>query len=123
MALYCYIVETGEYEDREANILGHENKYSHKEFDNTCIEITKKYGDVEEVEYFSNYDLTDVKEIKYNIDAHELIKYLVSDYGFIELNVTVNDGHNFEEVSRKPVPSEKLRMVKFKTSDCRLFPI
>ena len=70
------------------------------------------------MEYFSNYDLTDVEEIKYNIDAHELIKYLVSDYGFIELNVPVNDGHNFEEVSRKPVSPENLRIVKTKSQDC-----
>ena len=33
MALYCYIVETGYYEDRESNILGHETKYSQEEFD------------------------------------------------------------------------------------------
>ena len=117
MALYCYIIETGYYDDRQANILGHENKYSHKEFDNICIEITKKYGDVE-VEYFSNYDLTDVEEIKYNIDAHELIKYLVSDYGFIELNVPVNDGYNIKEISRKPVSHENLRLSKVEIPSC-----
>ena len=118
MALYCYIVETGYYEDKEANILGHENKYSHEEFDNICIEITEKYGDVEEVEYFSNYDKCDVEEIKYNIDANDLIKYLVDEYGFIELNIPVNDGVNSKEISRKPVPPENLRKVVVKSVTC-----
>lgn len=80
--MYCYIIETGEYEDREAHILGHETHYSHEEFDNICIEVTKKYGDVEEVEYFSSYDTTDVKKINYEIDAYKLIEYLVAEYGF-----------------------------------------
>ena len=82
MALYCYIVETGYYEDREANILGHKEKYSDEEFDNICIEITEKYGDVEEVEYFSSYDKCDVEEIRYKIEAHDLIKHLVNEFIF-----------------------------------------
>ena len=118
MALYCYIVETGYYEDKEANILGHENKYSPEEFDNICIEITEKYGDVEEVEYFSSYDKCDVEEIKYKIEGHDLIKYLVAEYGFIELDVPVNDGCNSREISRKPVPPENLRMVRVKPTHC-----
>lgn len=118
MALYCYIVETGYYEDRTANILGHTEKYSHEEFDNICIEITKKYGDVEEVEYFSSYDKSNVEEIKYKIEAHELIKHLVNEYGFIELNIPVNDGYNSREISRKPVPPENLRMVRVKPTHC-----
>lgn len=118
MPLYCYIVETGMYEDVSANILGHENKYNQDEFDNICIEITKKYGDVEEIEYFSNYDLSDVKEIKYNIPGEKLIEYLISDYGFVELGIPINDGHNTVEVSRKPVPKENLRIVKTETPKC-----
>ena len=47
MALYCYIVETGYYDDREANVLGHSTKYSQEEFDNICMEIIKKHGEVE----------------------------------------------------------------------------
>ena len=112
MALYCYIVETGYYEDRTANILGHKEKYTQDEFDNICIKITEKYGNVEEVEYFSNYDKTDVEAIRYKIEAHDLIKHLVNEYGFIELNIPVNDGVNSKEISRKPVPPENLRMVR-----------
>ena len=52
MPVYCYIVETGYYEDLTANILGHTEKYSQEEFDNICIEITKEHGDVEEIAYF-----------------------------------------------------------------------
>ena len=118
MPLYCYIVETGYYEDREADILGHKEKYSQEEFDNICIEITEKYGDVEEIEYFSNYDKTDVKEIRYKIEAPELIEHLVSEYGFIELDLPINDGYNSREISRKPVPPERLRKVVIKTPRC-----
>ena len=118
MALYCYIVETGYYEDKEANILGHKEKYTQDEFDDICIKITEKYGNVEEVEYFSNYDKCDVEEIKYKIDANDLIKYLVAEYGFIELDVPVNDGYNSKEISRKPVPPENLRKVVVKSVTC-----
>lgn len=111
MPLYCYIVETGMYEDVEAHILGHTTKYSQEEFDNICIKLTEKYGDVEEIEYFSSYDTSDVKQIKYNIDSYRLIKLLIRDYGFIELNVPINDGHNTKEISRTPVPSERLQKV------------
>ena len=41
MPLYCYIVETGMYDDRQAHILGHRCKYSQEEFDNICIEIAE----------------------------------------------------------------------------------
>lgn len=118
MPLYCYIVETGMYEDVEAHILGHTTKYSQEEFDNICIKLTEKYGDVEEIEYFSSYDKSDVKQIKYNIDSYRLIKLLIRDYGFIELNVPINDGHNTKEVSRTPVPPERLRKVVIKTPRC-----
>lgn len=114
MPLYCYIVETGMYEDVEAHILGHQTKYSQKEFDNICIKLTEKYGDVEEIEYFSNYDKSDVEEIRYNIPGETLIEYLIKDYGFVELNVPVNDGVNHIEVSRTPVPKENLRKVVVK---------
>ena len=91
MPLYCYIIETGYYEDREANILGHTKKYTHEEFDNLCIEITEKYGDVEEIEYTVQATLEHVEEIRYKIDAYELIKHLVNEYGFVELEIPVND--------------------------------
>ena len=68
MPLYCYIVETGYYEDREANILGHANKYSQEEFDNLVIEVTEKYGDVEEIEYTVPATLEHVEEIRYKIN-------------------------------------------------------
>ena len=122
MPLYCYIVETGEYEDREAHILGHETHYSQEEFDNICIEVTKKYGDVEEVEYFSSYDTTDVKKINYEIDAYKLIVYLVAEYGFVELNIPRNDGYNYKEISRTPVPPEKLRKIEIKRPKCMVTP-
>lgn len=118
MPLYCYIIETGYYEDREANIIGHPTKYSQEEFNKICIEITEKYGDVEEIEYFSAYDTTDVKQIKYNIDAEDLIEHLVNEYGFVKLDVPVNDGHNTKEISRTPVPSENLRKVEIKHTPC-----
>ena len=108
MPLYCYIVETGMYEDVKAHILGHTNKYSQEEFDNICIKLTEKYADVEEIEYFSSYDKSDVKEIKYNIDSYRLIRLLIRDYGFIELNVPINDGHNIKEISRVPVEPENM---------------
>ena len=111
MPLYCYIIETGMYEDVEAHILGHTNKYSQDEFDKLCIEITEKHGDVEEIAYFSSYDTSDVEEIKYNIPAEKLIEYLIKDYGFIELDVPINNGHNSKEVSRTPVPPEDLTMI------------
>lgn len=114
MALYCYIVETGYYEDREANILGHTEKYTHEEFDNLCIEITEKYGDVEEIEYTIPATLEHVEEIRYKIDAYKLIKHLVNEYGFVELNIPVNDGVNFKEISKAPVPNENLVKVELK---------
>lgn len=118
MPLYCYIVETGMYEDVHAHILGHANKYSQEEFDNICIELTEKYGDVEEIVYFSNYDTSDVEEIRYNIPGEKLIEYLIKDYGFIELNVPVNDGVNSIEVSRTPVPPENLRSIVIEAPRC-----
>lgn len=118
MPLYCYIVETGMYEDREAHILGHQTKYSQEEFNKLCIEITEKHGDVEEIEYFSNYDKSDVKEIRYNIPAEKLIECLVKDYGFVELGIPINDGYNSKEISRTPVPKENLRKVVIKTPRC-----
>ena len=114
MALYCYIVETGEYSSRESHILGHENKYSPDEFDDLCIEITKKYGDVKEKEDFDISDLTDVKKNIYTINPYSLIEYLISEYGFVELEVPVNDGYNVKEISRKPVPRENLVKVELK---------
>ena len=118
MPLYCYIIETGYYEDKEANILGHPTKYSQEEFNKICIEITEKYGDVEEIEYFSAYDKTDVEEIRYKIDAEELMDHLINEYGFIELDIPVNDGVQHIEVSRKPVPPENLRKVTIKHHKC-----
>lgn len=118
MPLYCYIVETGMYEDKEANILGHTNKYSQEEFDNLCIEITEKYGDVEEIEYTVQATLEHVEEIRYKIDSNELIKYLVTEYGFVELEIPVNDGVNSREISKAPVPKENLQKVVVKTPKC-----
>ena len=118
MALYCYIIETGMYEGKEVTVLGHQNKYSQEEFDNICIELTEKYGDVEEIEYFSSYDKSDVKQITYNIDSYRLIRLLIRDYGFVELDVPVNDGVNSREISRKPVPSEKLVRYEVKQPEC-----
>ena len=111
MPLYCYIIETGYYEDKQSNIIGHPTKYSQEEFNNICIEITEKHGDVEEVEYFSLYDKCDVKEIVYKIDDEELLKHLIKEYGFIKLNIPVNNGIQHIEVSRNPVPPENLRKV------------
>lgn len=120
MALYCYIVETGEYDWRESHILGHKNKYSQEEFDDICIEITEKYGDVEEVEHTIPATLEHVEKIVYKIDGFKLLEYLVNEYGFIELNIPENDGHNVKEISRKPPKSENLIMVKIKTPECKL---
>ena len=111
MVLYCYIVETGYGpDDIESHILGHAKKYSQEEFDNICIEITEKHGDVEEVEHFVPYDKTNVEEIVYKIDGYDLIEYLVNDYGFIELNLPYNSGYQVKEISRTPVPKENLVM-------------
>lgn len=118
MPLYCYIIETGMYEDREANILGHTNKYSQEGFNKLCIEITEKHGDVEEIEYFAPYDKTDVTEIRYKINASKLIEHLIKDYGFIELDIPINDGVQHVEVSRTPVPPENLRKVVVKRQSC-----
>lgn len=117
-ALYCYIVETGYYEDIEYNILGHAKKYSQEEFDNICIEITEKHGDVDEVEHFVPADKTNVEEIIYKIDGYDLIKYLVNDYGFIELNLPYNRGYHVKEISRTPVPKENLVMHVSKLHNC-----
>lgn len=111
MPLYCYIIETGMYEDVEAHILGHSCKYSQEEFDKLCIEIMEKHGYVEENEYYSSYDNCDVEEIIYEIDSHRLIKLLIRDYGFVELDVPIQDGHYRKEVSRTPVPPEDLTMI------------
>ena len=111
MALYCYIVETGYYEDRTVNILGHETKYSQEEFDNICIEIIEKHGDVEEIEYTVQATLETVEEIRYKIDGNDLISHLVYDYDFIELDLPVSDGVLSREISREPVPTENLRKV------------
>ena len=118
MGLYCYIVETGEYEYRESHILGHEIHYSHEEFDDICKEITKKHGKMENGKSFDISDLTYVESIKYTIDGYELIDYLVNEYGFVELNIPRNDGYNVEEISRTPVPSENLRRVEIKQPPC-----
>lgn len=120
--MYCYIVETGEYEDRESHILGHEIHYSHEEFDDICKEITKKYGKMENVKSFDISDLTDVESIKYTIDGYELIDYLVNEYGFVELNIPRNNGYNIEEVSRTPVPLENLRRIEIKQPPCPVEP-
>ena len=114
MALYCYIVETGYYEDKEVNILGHETKYSQEEFDNICIEIIEKHGDVEEIEYTVQATLETVEEIRYKIDANDLISHLVYDYDFIELDLPSSDGVLSREISREPVPAENLRKVVVK---------
>ena len=114
MALYCYIVETGYYEDMTVNILGHETKYSQEEFDKICIEIIEKHGDVEEIEYTVQATLETVEEIRYKIDANDLISHLVYDYDFIELDLPVSDGVLSKEISREPVPAENLRKVVVK---------
>ena len=75
MPLYCYIVETGYYEDREANILGHATKYSQEEFDNICKEIINEHGDVEEIEYTVPATLEHVEERVYKLDSFKLIDY------------------------------------------------
>lgn len=118
MPMYCYIVETGYYEDREANILGHANKYSQEEFDNLVIEVTEKYGDVEEIEYTVPATLEHVEKIRYKINPTELIRHLVTEYGFVELGIPVNDGVNSREISRAPVPKENLRKIVVETPKC-----
>ena len=118
MPLYCYIVETGMYEDVRANILGHTNKYSQEEFDNLVIEVTEKYGDVEEIEYTVQATLEHVEEIRYKINPTELIRHLVIGYGFVELEIPVNDGVNSREISKAPVPKENLQKVVVKTPKC-----
>lgn len=118
MPLYCYIIETGMYEDVQANIIGHSTKYSQEEFDKLCREITEKHGDVEEIAYFAPYDKTDVEEIRYKINASKLMEHLIKDYGFIELDIPINDGVQHVEVSRKPVPPENLRKVTIKRNSC-----
>jgi len=118
MPLYCYIVETGMYEDVRANILGHTNKYSQEEFDNLVIEVTEKYGDVEEIEYTVQATLEHVEEIRYKINPTELIRHLVIEYGFVELEIPVNDGVNSREISKAPVPTENLMKYVVKTPKC-----
>lgn len=120
MPLYCYIIETGMYEDVQANIIGHSTKYSQEEFDKLCREITEKHGDVEEIAYFAPYDKTDVEEIRYKINASKLMEHLIKDYGFIELDIPINDGVQHVEVSRTPVPPENLRKVVVKRHSCPL---
>ena len=122
MPLYCYIVETGYYEDREANILGHATKYSQEEFNNIVIEITEKYGDVEELEYTVPATLEHVEAIRYKINPNELIKHLVIEYGFVELEIPFNDGVNSTEISRAPVPKENLRKYVVETPKCPYSP-
>ena len=73
---------------------------------------------MEEIAYFSPYDKSDVEEIVYKIEGEDLIKYLVNEYGFIELDVPVNDGHNRKEISRKRVPPENLKTVGVKPAPC-----
>lgn len=120
MPLYCYIIETGMYEDVQANIIGHQTKYTQEEFDKLCREITEKHGDVEEIAYFAPYDKTHVEEIKYKINASKLMEHLIKDYGFIELDIPINDGVQHVEVSRTPVPPENLRKVVIKRHSCPL---
>lgn len=121
MPLYCYIIETGMYEDVESHVLGHSCKYSQEEFDKLCIEIMEKHGYVEENAYFSSYDKCDVEEIRYEIDPYRLIKFLINDYGFVELTVPIQDGHYRKEVSRTPVPPERLQKVVVKSHTCPAF--
>ena len=118
MPLYCYIIETGYYEDREANIIGHSTKYSQEEFDNICMEIIKKHGNVEREAYSDNLTLEEVEEDVYKIAGHKLIEHLVNEYDFIELELPVNDGYMVREVSRKPCNPENIRKVEFKGRAC-----
>ena len=122
MPLYCYIVETGYYEDREANILGHATKYSQEEFDNICKEIINNHGDVEEIEYTIPATLEHVEKRVYKLDSSELIKYLINDYGFVEMGVPFNDGYMEEEISCELVPTERLKKVIVKTPKCPYSP-
>ena len=118
MPLYCYIIETGMYEDMESRILGHTTKYSQEEFDNICMEITKEHGQVEREAYTSHLTFEEIEEDVYKIAGHNLIKYLVSEYGFVELELPVNDGYMVREVSRKPCNPENIRKVEFKGRAC-----
>lgn len=118
MSLYCYIVETGYYEDREANLLGHATKYSQEEFDDICKEIINNHGDVEDIEYTIPATLEHVEKRVYKLDSFKLIDYLIKDYGFIELDVPFNDGYMEEEISCEPVPTENLRRVVVETPKC-----
>ena len=118
MPLYCYIIETGCYDDKEANILGHATKYSQEEFDNICMEIIKKHGKVEDEAYTSHLTLEEVEEVHYHINPQILIKYLVNEYDFIELDPPVNDGNIVREVSREPCNPENIRRVEFKGRAC-----
>lgn len=118
MPLYCYIVETGYYEDRESNILGHATKYSQEEFDNICKEIINEHGDVEEIEYTVQATLEHVEKRVYKLDSSELIKYLINDYGFVEMDVPFNDGYTEEEISCEPVPTDRLQKVVVETPKC-----
>ena len=118
MPLYCYIVETGCYEDVCPHILGHSNKYSQKEFDNICKEIINEHGDVEEIEYTIQATLEHVEKRVYKLDSDLLIDYLIKDYGFIELDVPFNDGYMEKKISCEPVPTERLKKVVVETPKC-----
>ena len=106
----------------ENQILGHATKYSQEEFDNICKEIINNHGDVEEIEYTIPATLEHVEKRVYKLDSSELIKYLINDYGFVEMGVPFNDGYMEEEISCEPVPTERLKKVIVKTPKCPYSP-
>lgn len=118
MPLYCYNIITGEYDDIEYHTLGHENRYSQEEFGNICLEIMEKHGKKEHdeghvpatLQYYNNY--------VYRMDAWKLLKYLVNEYGFIELNIPYQAGFLIKPVQSCEPKPRYIRYVVETSQNC-----
>lgn len=118
MPLYCYIIYEGEYDYVETHIIGHKNKYPQKEFDNICIEVMAKYGKVKEENITVPATLEKYDRIVYTIHPQKLIEHLVSDYGFVELDVPYNEGFKIRRLPNpQPKPEGYVRYV-VRTPEC-----
>lgn len=77
------IGETIDYDETYNYIVAHEKKYTPLEFNNICDKIMDKHGKIREKS--SCHDR--LGAYWYHISAETLIHYLISDYGFIELDL------------------------------------
>ena len=88
MSLYCYMIsETIDYDETYSYVVAHKYKYNPLEFNRICNKIMDKYGKVREKSTCHDK----LGAYWYHIPARTLIEHLVSDYGFIELDLGLFD--------------------------------